>query len=182
MTESLDIAQLGNYVLRQTACPIGQKIDSSFQTLIDDMLSVLKKSKGVGLAAPQVSESVRLFIVASAPNARYPNAPMMEPTAMINPKILAFSGQMISDWEGCLSVPGIRGWVPRHHSVDVEYTDRHGRIYKKQLSGFVARIFQHELDHLDGLVFLDRLSSNHDIITEQEYLKLIAAQDRGKQI
>ena len=180
MTDLLAIAQLGNSVLRQTARPIGQSIDRDLQQLIDDMLHVLKESKGVGIAAPQVSESVRLLIVASAPNARYPNAPAMEPTAILDPKILAVSDQIVSDWEGCLSVPGIRGWVPRHHSVDVEYTDRSGQIQKQKLSGFVARIFQHELDHLDGLVFLDRLESNRDIITEQEYLKLMKAQNRGK--
>ncbi len=177
MTDTLTIAQLGNSVLRQTAQPIGQKI-VSFHQLIDKMLDVLKAHNGVGLAAPQISESVRLLIVASAPNARYPDAPMMEPTAMIDPTIVDRSDNKVKDWEGCLSIPGIRGWVPRYQFIDVEYTDRQGTSQKTRLNDFVARIFQHELDHLDGIVFLDRLESNRDIITDYEYLKLVQGQEK----
>jgi peptide deformylase len=93
----------------------------------------------------------------------------MEPTAMINPKITAHSTEVVKGWEGCLSVPGIRGLVPRYQAIEVEYTDRNGKLQKQELTDFVARIFQHEYDHLDGIVFVDRLENTLEMITEQEY-------------
>ena len=90
---------------------------------------------------------------------------------MLNPKIIAHSTEMVKDWEGCLSIPGIRGLVPRYQSVEVEYTGREGQRQRQELTDFVARIFQHEYDHLDGIVFIDRVESTHEMITEQEYLK-----------
>jgi peptide deformylase len=98
----------------------------------------------------------------------------MEPTAMINPKIRAHSQEMRKDWEGCLSIPGLRGLIPRYQTIEVEYTSRDGQICREVLSDFIARIFQHELDHLNGLVFLDRLESTQDLYTEQEYQRLIS--------
>ena len=119
-------------------------------------------------------KSKRIFIISSRPNVRYPNAPEMEPTAIINPCILSFSEEKEKDWEGCLSIPGIRGLVPRHKSINVKYLTRDGQEVKREFSHFIARIFQHELDHLNGTVFLDRLQSNKDLVTEKEYQKLIS--------
>lgn len=173
MTQSLPVAQLGNSILRQQAQPVDNLGDQSLQKLIDDLIATAIESNGVGIAAPQVSQSYRLFIVASRPNLRYPHAPTMEPTAMINPRIISHGSKIVKDWEGCLCIPGIRGLVPRYQAIEVEYTDRDGQKHQQELTDFVARIFQHEYDHLDGLIFLDRLESTRDIITEQEYLKLI---------
>ena len=92
---------------------------------------------------------------------------------MINPKIMAHSTEIEKGWEGCLSIPGIRGLVPRYQAIEVEYTDRNGKLQKKEFNDFVARIFQHEYDHLDGIVFVDRLDSTFDIVTEQEYQQRI---------
>ena len=171
MASQRPIAQLGNPVLRQIAEPI-YDIDADWvQGLIDDLLLMLQQSNGVGIAAPQVSESHRLFIVASHPNPRYPTAPQMVPTPMINPQIIARSDRMVEDWEGCLSIPGLRGLVPRHDEVTVTYLDRHSQRQTQTLTGFVARIFQHELDHLNGTVFLDHVVSSMDLMTDQEYLK-----------
>lgn len=170
MNATLKISQLGNPVLRQVAQPIYNIQDESIQTLIDDLLATLVTMNGVGIAAPQVSMPYRLLIVASRPNARYPHAPLMEPTVMVNPQLLSHSGEVVKDWEGCLSVPGIRGLVPRYRLIEVEYTSREGRLVRQTLTDFVARIFQHEFDHLNGMVFLDRLESVRDIITDQEYL------------
>jgi peptide deformylase len=170
----LEISQLGNPVLRQQAKPLENIQDAGISKLIDDLMTTVGYMNGVGVAAPQVAQSVRLFIVASRPNLRYPNAPEMEPTAMINPRILSCSSETVKEWEGCLSIPGIRGLVPRYRAIEVEYTDRHGKLQKQELTDFVARIFQHELDHLDGLVFLDRVESTQELITEQEYQKLIS--------
>ncbi len=169
----LQVAQLGHKVLRQKAKPVRDVSDSSVQKLIDNMIATCADSKGVGLAAPQVYESQRIMIVWSHPNPRYPKAPKMRPTAMINPKILSRSKSIKKDWEGCLSVPGIRALVPRHTKISVEYTERNGKIKREKLShDFVARIFQHELDHLNGIIFLDRAKST-DMITEKEYRVLM---------
>lgn len=175
MTQFLPISQLGDPVLRQTAQPIYHVQEDWVQRLIEDMIATLFESNGVGLAAPQVGQSYRLLIVASRPNLRYPNAPEMQPTAMINPHILAHNDEIVKDWEGCLSIPGIRGWVPRYTTIEVEYTTADGKLQRQVLTDFVARIFQHEFDHLNGLVFLDRLDSVQDIITDQEYLKRLGA-------
>jgi peptide deformylase len=173
MAEQLPVIQLGNPSLRQKAAVIENIQDEKTQKLIDDLIATAIAANGVGIAAPQVAQSYRLMIVASRPNPRYPNAPQMEPTAMINPKIINHSTEVVKGWEGCLSIPGIRGLVPRYQAIEIEYTDRNGKLQKQLLTDFVARIFQHEYDHFEGLVFLDRLESNLDIITEQEYQKTI---------
>lgn len=169
----LPIIQLGNSILRQKATEVEDIQDKTIQKLIDDLMATVTEANGVGIAAPQVAQLYRVMIVASRPNPRYPHAPHMEPTAMINPRIIAHSSTMIKDWEGCLSIPGIRGLVPRYEAIEVEYTDRNGKIQRQLLTNFVARIFQHEYDHFDGIVFLDRLESNLDIVTDHEYQKLI---------
>ena len=173
MTESLLITQLGNPILRQQAQLVDNVQDEHIQQLIDALIATAAASSGVGIAAPQVSESYRLFIVASRPNPRYPNAPAMEPTAMINPQIIAHSTDVVKGWEGCLSIPGIRGLVPRYQAIEVEYMTRCGQLHRQGLTDFVARIFQHEYDHLDGIVFLDRVESTQDMMSEQEYQQQI---------
>jgi peptide deformylase len=97
----------------------------------------------------------------------------MRPTAMINPKIIAHSTETVKGWEGCLSVPGIRALVPRYQSIEVEYTDTSGELQKLEFTDFIARIFQHEYDHLEGLVFLDRVETTLDMMTEAEYQERI---------
>lgn len=173
MTEPLEITQLGNPILHQKAQLVDNVRDESIQKLIDALIVTVASANGVGIAAPQVAKSYRLFIVASRPNPRYPNAPEMEPTAMINPQIIAHSSEIVKGWEGCLSIPGIRGLVPRYQAVEVEYTTRDGKLHRQELTDFVARIFQHEHDHLDGIVFLDRVESTLDLMTEQEYQQRI---------
>ncbi len=169
MARVLKVAQLGDPVLRSPAAPIENIQDPFVQLLIDNLLKTVNKANGVGIAAPQVSESLQLFIVASRPNLRYLNAPTMEPTPMINPQILAYSDDADKDWEGCLSVPGMRGLVRRSREIEVLYTDRHGEQHQKIFTGFVARILQHEYDHIQGKVFLDRVESMLDLMSEAEY-------------
>jgi peptide deformylase len=173
MAELLEIAQLGNPILRHPSQPVANITDKKIQNLIDSLIETAALAKGVGIAAPQVSQSYRIFVVASRPNYRYPNAPIMEPTAMINPQIVAHSHEIVKDWEGCLSIPGLRGLISRYQSIEVEYTSQNGQQCGKVLTDFIARIFQHELDHLNGLVFLDRLESSQDLYTEQEYQRLL---------
>lgn len=173
MSKPLPISQLGDPILRQTAQPIYQIHEDWVQSLIADMLVTMQEANGVGIAAPQVGQPYRLLIVASRPNLRYPNAPTMEPTVMINPHILNHSPEMVSDWEGCLSIPGIRGQVPRYKQIEVEYTTPDGKLQQQVLTDFVARIFQHEFDHLHGAVFLDHVEDIHNLMTDQEYLKRV---------
>ena len=168
------IAQLGEPILRSQAKTIEDLCDPTIVELIDSLIATAVANKGVGIAAPQISQPYRLFIIASHSSDRYPHAPNMEPTAMINPRILSHSNEVVRDWEGCLSVPDTRGLVPRYQQIEVEYTTQQGEIKQEILTDFVARIFQHELDHLNGIVFTDRISDRADLYTEAEYRQLIS--------
>jgi peptide deformylase len=167
------IAQVGHPVLRTEAASVSLPASEEVRGLIADMLATLRDANGVGIAAPQVYESRAIFIVASRPNPRYPHAPAMEPEVVINPEIIERSSEIVKDWEGCLSIPGIRGEVPRHRQIRVRYQTIEGASVERDFTDFVARIFQHEDDHLRGIVFLDRLESMRDVITEKEYQKRI---------
>jgi peptide deformylase len=169
---TLAVLSSGDPVLRSPAVDIDRPIDPQLELLITDLVATAEAKNGVGIAAPQVGISRRLFIVASRPTPRYPAAPTMAPTAIINPRILDRSTEMISGWEGCLSVPDCRGLVLRHQSIEVEYTNKYGDLVQQQLTDFVARIFQHELDHLDGILFPDRVLNPADLITEAAYQKI----------
>jgi peptide deformylase len=176
MPKLLQIAQLGHPILRQKARPVDPDYIMSRETqdLIDDMITTCMDVDGVGISAPQVYEPLRLFIMASQPSLRYPDAPTLQPTAMINPVIEETSQETEIGWEGCLSIPGIRGQVSRHSRIVVTYTDREGENDTTSFEGFLARIFQHEYDHLNGVVFLDITNSAH-LVTEKEYQKIVAA-------
>jgi peptide deformylase len=168
------IAHLGHPVLRVAAAPVDLPAAAAIRSLVDDMLVTLRDADGVGIAAPQVYESRALFIVASRPNPRYPDAPLIEPEVVINPTIVEFSDELVKGWEGCLSIPGIRGLVPRHRRIRARYQTLDGALVDREFTDFVARVFQHEDDHLRGVVFLDRLESTRDVVTEKEYQKQFA--------
>jgi len=123
------------------------------------MLATMLERNGVGIAAPQVYISKRVIIVASRPNLRYPDAPEMDGVVMVNPEILAFSQAACLGEEGCLSVPNERGQVERAQSIRVRYFTLNGEKVEAEFSGFPARIIQHEVDHLDGVLFVDRLTA-----------------------
>lgn len=169
----LQVAQLGNPVLRKKAKTVKDIKSPTVQKLIDDLIMTVMDVDGVGIAAPQVYKSLRIFILASHQSPRYPKAPKMKPTAVINPKIISFSKERKKDWEGCLSIPGIRGLIPRLYSVEVEFTTREGKKLRKTYKDFVARIFQHEFDQLEGIMFVDRIESSKDLISEKEYQKMM---------
>jgi len=165
------IAQLGHPVLRTPATRVALPATDALRALVADMRETLRDADGVGIAAPQVYEPLSLFIIASRPNPRYPAAPLMEPEVVVNPEILERSHDLVKGWEGCLSIPGIRGHVPRHRWIRVRYQDLDGRDVENEFDDFVARVFQHEFDHLHGVMFLDRLESTTDVVTEREYQK-----------
>jgi peptide deformylase len=165
------IAQLGQPVLRGIAGKVADPTHPAVQALIEDMLVTVADANGVGIAAPQVFEALSLFIVSSHPNPRYPHAPAMEPTAIINPEIIWVSDEKESGWEGCLSIPGLRGLVPRHLKIGVRFQTRRGELREEQYEDFLARVFQHEFDHVQGMVFIDRVESTLDLVTEKEYFR-----------
>ena len=169
----LEIAQLGAPVIRERAAEVTNILDPELQTFIDNLLTTVADEGGMGIAAPQVYESKRIIILSPKPNARYPYAPSMEATAMINPEMTWSSSKMEQDWEGCLTVPGIRGLVSRHQTIRIRYQTREGVVVETEYKGFLARVFQHEVDHLDGVVFLDRVESTKDLVTEKEWQKMI---------
>ncbi len=168
----LELTELGSPILRQKAKPVANIFDDEVQRLIDKMLVTVKHERGVGLAAPQVGESLRLFIISPEGKQRYPHCHVDETLVVINPQIKPLTNKTDSDWEGCLSIPGIRGKVPRVTGIEVSYLNRLGEHKIEQYFDFVARIFLHENDHLDGIVFLDRMSDPRKIITDKEYIKL----------
>ncbi len=176
----LQIAHLGNPIVSKKAKEVNNPHDKEIQQLINDMVATCQDADSVGIAAPQVYKQFRLFIVASHPNSRYPHAPRMKPLPIINPEILSTSTKKVKDWEGCLSIPGIRGLVPRYSSIVVEYTSKNGKKVKRTLKDFVARIFQHEYDHLEGKVFLERVENAKEFISEKEYQKMIKSKLRAK--
>ncbi len=167
----LRITQLGEPVLRKRARVLRKFSKPACAALVKSMVQTMRKAKGVGIAAPQVGKSLRLFIVAPEPNARYPKAPRVPPVAMINPVLVRHSKKRLTDWEGCLSIPGLRARVPRYKTVEIEFTALDGRRLRGKLSGFVARIFQHEFDHIHGRVYLDRVEDTRTCMTETEYRK-----------
>ena len=170
-----EIAQLGAKVLRLKAAAITDSQSPEIQQLIKTLQDTRASTQGVGIAAPQISESKQVIIIASRPSLRYPNAPLMEPTVMINPAYEALSDITEKDWEGCLSIPGIRALVPRYKDIQITYSNEQGTVVEAKLEGFVARVFQHECDHLEGKVYLDRVENNHDIVAESEYFKMVGA-------
>lgn len=178
MTENRPIQQLGAEVLRQQAAPVDDFNTPEFRELIENMRNVMQAASGVGIAAPQLGVSKRVVIVASRPTPRYPQAPEMAPVVMVNPRFDVVDASMVKDWEGCLSVPGVRALVPRHRAVAVEFCDESGLPRRLALADFPARVFQHEFDHLEGMVYLDRVETNRDIISETEFFKRLAGQEQ----
>ncbi len=166
---SLSLLERGDERLTLKAGKILDIADPEFQAFIDMLIQAGNDNLGVGIAAPQVGKSLRLFIMAPKPNPRYPDAPEGEPLAVINPVILAASGEKEIGWEGCLSVPGYRAQVARHSVVDVAFTDRSGRHLTGRFEGFMARLFQHEFDHLEGILYPERLEQGNTLITLAEY-------------
>ena len=157
----LKIAHLGHPILRQVAEPVSPEAIRApeIQRLIDDMFETMDDHDGAGLAAPQVHVSRRVVIYGVDENPRYPDAESIPLTVLVNPRIAALGDEQEEDWEGCLSVPDLRGRVPRFTRVRVEAYGRDGKQLRFDAEGFHARVVQHECDHLDGRVYLDRMRS-----------------------
>ena len=166
---------MGHPVLRQRTRPI-EKTDlrmPAVQKLIDDMIETMQEYSGVGLAAPQVHAGVRLFValLEEDPDAK------TSATVIVNPEIVPNTGIREEGWEGCLSIPDIRGLVQRITDVTVKALDRDGRAIELRLQNFSARVAQHEADHLDGVLFLDRMTSMQSLTYLDEYSRFHAKDD-----
>ncbi len=174
----LKVARLGHPVLRARARVIepGAIESGTIQKLIDDMIETMREYKGVGLAAPQVHEGVRLFVagIEDAPDDRQPAA-----TVLINPEVVPAGGGEVEDWEGCLSIPDLRGRVPRPADVLVRALDRRGTPVELTLRDYPARVVQHELDHLDGVLFLDRMTSFETLTFLDEFDRFWGSAESG---
>lgn len=160
MTNTLAVAQQGEAILTLIASPVTQaEFGSDWLRQFNSALMVtMQQRQGVGIAAPQVYVSKRIIIVASRPNLRYPDAPYMEAVTMVNPEILSASAEQLLGEEGCLSVPEQRGQVARAEQIQVRYFTLEGKELIQEFKGFPARIVQHEIDHLNGILFVERLS------------------------
>jgi peptide deformylase len=140
------------------------------QQLIDDMFQTMKEYQGVGLAAPQVHESLRLFVAGFAPRPDEDDDEDLVPLmALINPEIQVVGDAVVEDWEGCLSIPEIRGRVPRAKQIVAQAYDRRGKRIEIRASGYTARVIQHETDHLDGVLFFDRMRSLETLTYLEEF-------------
>lgn len=156
----LKIARLGHPKIRQGTEPVSlEELHSqAIQRLIDDMVETMRDAHGVGIASPQVHVSRQLIVIEVSPeNPRYPNQATVPLTVLLNPTIMDHAETTVEEWEGCLSVPDLRGLVPRWTRVRISGLDRQGHAVELDADGFFARVIQHEVDHLNGKVFLDRL-------------------------
>jgi peptide deformylase len=168
----LKIARLGQPVLLQRAAPVGDAIGPRLQRLADDMIATMQDAEGVGLAAPQVYESVRLIVV-SDPTAA-PEGGRAEPLVLLDPELEPVGEDRESAFEGCLSIPGIRGLVPRWRRVAWRARDRNGAPVEGLAEGFLARVLQHEVDHLDGILYPMRMADLRDLAFDSELRHLQA--------
>lgn len=165
----LKVARMGHPVLRAKARAIERaEIKSApIQRLIDDMIDTMVEYHGVGLAAPQVHESLRVFVAVLEPDAE--EGERREPFAIVNPEIVPVGSDQVEDWEGCLSIPDIRGRVPRNREITVRAFDRRGDRIEINAHDFAARVIQHETDHLDGILFFDRMRAFESLTFLDEY-------------
>jgi peptide deformylase len=169
----LKVAHMGHPILRAKARTIerAELKHPALQKLIDDMIDTMHEYHGVGLAAPQVHEGLRIFVAAIAPENDEPLSPSDEPMVFINPVITPVGNDIVEDWEGCLSIPDIRGRVPRARSIRVSAIDRSGARIDLASHEFPARVIQHETDHLDGVLFFDRMRTFETLAFLDEYAR-----------
>jgi len=166
------IVEIGHPVLRERAREVTPEElrSDSVQGLIDDMVETMRRANGAGLAANQVAETLRIAVVeVREGNPRYPYKPPVPLTVIVNPVIEPLDDDVEQINEGCLSVPNLRGEVPRHMAVRVRYLDREGVEHQEVRRGLTAGTFQHELDHLDGVLFLDRVSEPATLTTWDQF-------------
>lgn len=166
-----EILHVGNPLLREVSREVGRDelASPAMQQLIDDLIDTMHAANGAGIAAPQVGELVRITTIEVNKNPRYPYKPPIPLTVVVNPVIEFLDDELVEVNEGCLSVPNMRGNVMRHVNIRVRYLDRHGVEHDEVKRGLTAGTFQHEIDHLDGLLFLDRVHDTRTLTTWEQF-------------
>jgi peptide deformylase len=153
-----EVLRMGHPVLRERAKPVEQLGTPELLELVADMKETMAAKNGAGLAAPQIGVGQRVVIFGVDKNPRYPDAEAVPFTVLVNPKIVLLTREVEEEWEGCLSVPGMRGLVPRYTKLRYSGFDEHGNAVERVAEGFHARVVQHECDHLDGILYPQRMT------------------------
>ncbi len=170
----LDVVKIPNKILRQKTRPV-TKFDNDLQELIDNMIETMRESNGAGLAAPQVGLPIQLTVIESLPKLDEDGEEIPDSRQLFvvtNPRIVWESRDLLDGIEGCLSIPGYVGEVSRTEAIRVRAQDRYGKKVKMKLSGWTSRIFQHEIDHLKGVLYIDRLTAPEHLWSEEEFEKI----------
>jgi len=152
-----DVLRMGDPRLWQKSLPVSQFNTGELDELLRDMRDTMAHLNGAGLAAPQIGVALRVVIFGVTSNPRYPDIEPVPDTVLVNPVLTPLSDEMEEGWEGCLSVPGMRGWVPRFHKLRYKGFDENGNPFERTVQGFHARVVQHEVDHLDGVLYPMRI-------------------------
>ncbi len=153
-----EILKMGDPRLLRVAQPVREFGTPELQALVADMFDTMAAANGAGLAAPQIGVDLQVVIFGFERNARYPEAPPVPPTVLVNPLVTPLANEMVEGWEGCLSVPGLRGVVPRHARIRYRGWDQKGALIEREVDGFHARVVQHECDHLIGRLYPTRMT------------------------
>jgi len=172
------ILRIGHPCLLQTALPVAELNTPALDALVTDMLDTMAAAEGAGLAATQIGVLQRVVIFGFENNPRYPERDPVELTILVNPDIQPQGNEIESDWEGCLSVPDMRGWVPRHQHIIYRGFDPQGQLIEREVDGFHARVVQHEVDHLDGILYPQRIEDMTKFGFENELFDEHADADR----
>jgi len=152
-----EVLRMGDPRLWQPSLPVSRFGTAELEALLQDMRDTMAHLSGAGLAAPQIGVGLRVVIFGVQANPRYPDAEEVPETVLINPRLTPLSEELEEGWEGCLSVPGLRGWVPRWRRLRYSGFDQQGRAFVREVEGFHARVVQHEVDHLDGILYPMRI-------------------------
>lgn len=180
---TLPIVKIPDKMLRQKTRPVS-RFDAEIQRLIDDMVETMREGNGVGLAAPQIGQPIQLAVIETLPDEDDEGNEIegtRELFVIANPEIFWRSKEMVKGIEGCLSIPGYVGEVERHESIRIRGQDRHGRKVRMRLYDWTARIFQHEVDHLNGELYIDKLTGPENIWTEEEFEKRREAAQKARE-
>jgi len=171
MRRPLRIAQIGHPVLRQPTRTLTREelLSDQMQSFLDDLVETMREANGAGLAANQVYQSLRICTVEVRNNPRYPYRPNIPLTILVNPILTPVGDETFVNYEGCLSVPDLRGQVRRHCEVKVDAWDREGNSISTVVKGMTAATYQHEVDHLDGKLFLDRVEDATSLVTQENF-------------
>jgi len=177
----LEIVRLGHPTLRDIAQPVPHQVLGTpvFRSFARSLLASMFEAEGVGLASPQIAVGLRCFAY-YVPSMRDEQAFEVAPRVLVNPTV-SLGKEEVQDWEGCLSIPSLRGQVPRAHTIHVEGWDVEGQPVSFEATGFHARVLQHEYDHLDGIVFLDRMTSTLSLAFEAEWQRYVLPRSREKE-